>query len=387
MSKATYQYRHLLPTTGRGTALSDADVDWDIPNEGMDIQYSSIYITGKLVVSQKGQGMNNPGNSNEDIRYNPNSGIHGFFRQFSCSAGGTIENLNNYGHIVTAMSESSHFYQELFSEIDKSMELRVGESEYTTEILKGQYTDDGAVAFAFKPLIAFNFSMDKNGLPTDLSFNSLGTMRIRGRLSSVLGALYGEDCSGANTSFQINDLELQYRVVPPAKVSGPTSFLIFNDTSRPVNSNNVNLNAQMPGLTSSFSSVYIPVVDEVDYKKDSYRTAVLPNVTRVQFAYNGNETTKIAFPLETREEIQYNYRLSLGNSGLNSLLLSSTNRPAIDNHGYGIGLNFGRLKSLIKTTFSLNILSGVSNVPPLNAADSNRGPYTAYMFFRSLVTI
>lgn len=371
MAQAQYQWRALLPTTGKGTAPSDSDVDWDIPNEGMDIQYSSLYITGKLAAQQGGTNI-----GTADIQYNRHAGIHGFFRQFSSSTTGGIENLNNYGHMVTMLSENSSFYQELFAETDKNMELRVGEQSFTTQILKGQTATDYAVAFAFKPIIALNFSMDAKGQPLNLSFQSLGTIRLRTRLASVRQALFGADCSAANTTFSISDLQLHYQVVPAGKPQ-PTTFMIFNDTVRPVNSNNVNLNAQMPGLTSSFSSHFIPVADETDYTKDAYRTAVLPNVTRVQFAYNGNDNVKIAFPLETPEEIQYNYQLSLGNTGVNSLLLSSRQLPSEENSGYGIGLNFGQLQSLIKTTFSLNILSSVSNL----------APYSAYMFFRSLVTV
>ena len=214
---------------------------------------------------------------------------------------------------------------------------------------------------------------------TNLSFSALGKMRLRARLASVRQALFGADCSALLTTFSMSNLQLHYKVVPPNPNPGQTMFRIFNDTVRPVNSNNVNLNAQMPGLTSSFSSHYVPASDEIDFTKDGYRTAVLPNVQRVQFAYSGNDNLKIAFPLETREEIQMNYQLSLGNpnAGLNSLLLSARQLANGQNFGFGIGLNFGQLQSLVKTLFSLNIISDVSNV----------APFTAYLFFRSTVSV
>lgn len=376
MAQATVQWRSRPPNGGsqpNATWTPGTDVDWDIPNEGMDIVFSSFYITGSLSVTQNGNPI-----GTEDIKYNPHTGIHGFWRQINTRVGqGFIENLNNYGHIVGQMSESSQFYQDEFSEVDKNMELRVGEENYTTQILRGQTAGDSAVSFAFKPVMALNFSYDAQGNPLNLSFGNLGILGLRTRLADVVHALYGGDASGAATTFALSDLQLWYRVVPAGPVPKATVFKIFNDIPVVINSNNFNIDVRMPGLTQTFSSTYISSADLSSYTRDVYRTSVLPDVTRVTFAYNGNDNVKIAFPLETKEEIQYNYRLSLGNAPLNSLLLSRTDAPDSVNSGFGIGLNFGQLRNLVQSTFSINILSSVQNV----------APYTGFFFFRAMVTV
>ena len=369
MSQPLAQYRRATPNGGRTRFNPDVDFDFDVPDEGFNIVPNSFFIKGTLVAEQNGGHI-----GTADIKFDPHAGIHGFFSRFDCTSGSGQINFNRYNRHIAALSEVNQYYQDLFAETDKNMELRIGEEEYTQKVLQGYSNTDYGVPFVFKPLIAFN-SSDK-----PLNFKRMGGMiRISGRLESVRGVLFGDDCSSAATSYYIDNLELHWMIDPAGNAdTGPITFVYYHGIRQVINSNNANIQVQMPGLGQAMTATFLPISNEDNYEENTLRTAVLPGVSRVQFSFNDADNSKISFPLENVEEIAWNYHKAMGAGSptlSHSQLLSRTDLDEPSNRGYGIGISFGQLSNLTSTKFAMNVRSEVSNTDP----------YATYLFFKAIL--
>lgn len=350
-----------------GRLNPDTLFDIDVPDEGSNIAQRTFYFLGKLAVEQSNAHI-----GDADIRYDPHAGAHGFFEEwFSTTGFGTIDS-KFYARVVSTLSENNSYYQELFAESDKNMELRVGEEHYTTQILRGNSATDYEVPFCLRLIIPIN-NTDK-----PLNFQRMGNLlRLSGRTRSVRSALHGADCNSTDTNFYIQDPELYWLRTGEDADPGAITMQYITGIQQPVNSNNVNISVGMPAQVSSAFMTFIPVSSENSYTENASRTAVVPNVTRVQFAFNDVDNKKISFPLESVEEVALNFHraVSAGNPLIqNSCLLSRTDVNEPSDRGYGIGCPFGQLNNLTSTKFSFNLRSGVTN----------NDPYTCFICFKAI---
>lgn len=375
------QHRTLFPVSKRTNYIANDVVDFDFTSENNSVKAGSVYLSGSLqtrtgVTTYNETISGTYLDQNADVGLDAFAGAHSLFRRINCETSqGVIENLDNYPRLVRMINECNMYKDDLANETDKQMELRGGQDDFGKVLIKplGQ-GETGSVSFAVKPLIAFNSSS------ADIPFRKVGMMRLSLRLASLAEALYGDDWS-ASGGYWIQDLQLHYEVVPDAGGDAPIVFQKHQNIPHTINSNNANVSSTMAGLSNSASASFLRASLESDsYKNNLLQTSVIPNVTRVQFGFNDNDSSRVAYPIESNEELELNYQRSLGVDGPNSLLLSHQHKSQDKSEGFGIGIPFGALRNLTTSKFDFTVQTSGSS-------PSNADRYRCFLYFKSLVRV
>lgn len=364
-----YDPRAVQPLANKATYGPGESNDFETRLEpGSSYGRGSFRITGTIDVRRGG----NPITVNDEIYFNPYAGWHSLFRQFITRLSdfnGSNESLERYGGMVAMRNQARVSQDAYYGEIDKPLEGFVGSERASNWVLA-----QGEQSFSLTPFIICNRSnMD---IPSTLC----PTIEIHWQLAPAQEVLYGPGMDNTVT-YTIRNLELYFDAVPTMG-DVKKEALFFNKTthkSYTIDSNLVDIQFDIPGLSNSVSSTFIIQTDESDVTKDYLAAQKLPGVRNVRFSYNGSDSAQFSFPIKSQEEILVNYQKSLGGMEGNSLLLQNIQRNVLEGEArnWGIGVAFGQLRDLDKIRFQLSIESGVSNLVP----------YTAHLYFNSVTNL
>ena len=376
-------YRTLYPIAKRDNYIANDVVDFELTSENNSIRAGSIYLSGKVQLRTAVGTYNETVagtllDADSDVKLDPYAGAHSFFRRINCETSqGTLENLDNYPRLVRMVAEGNMYKDDMSNETDKQMALQSGQDQFgKAQILPlgTVNTDDATQSFCIRPLIAFNSSS------ADIPYRRSGLMRISLRMAPLAEVAFGSDWA-STCGYWVSDLQLHYEVVPDDGSNGPILFQIYQHIPHVINSPNASVSSLMAGLSNAMSASFLKGdLEDSSYANNLLQTSVLPDVTRVLFAFNDSDNVRIAYPIESNEELELNYQRSLGKDGPNSLLLSKQHRNKAYSEGYGIGVAFGTLKNLTNSKFDLTIQAG-SDGP--SSGSANR--YRAFLYFRGLV--
>jgi hypothetical protein len=253
------------------------------------------------------------------------------------------------------------------------MALQCGDRNFARTALLPLADDVLNIPFCFRPMITLNSSS------ADMPFRRTGLVKVSTRLAPLSDALFGEDWN-STCGYWLSDLYLHYEVVPDDGNNDPITMQYFQTVPRPIDSTKATISAVVAGLSNSMACSFLKGTLQSDlYLYNQLQRSVLPQVTRVTFAFNDADNVRLAYPIENNEELQLNYERSLGVEGTNSLLLSKQHQVSDCAQGFGIGISFGTLKNLTNSKFSCDIQTA-----PGSDAPSSTNRYKSFSYFRGI---
>lgn len=378
------QFNYVIPVTGDRYFKASETINFELTGPGNALKPGSLYMTGDLEVrtgvttygaEPTGTGLNDSG-GDTDVKLDEYAGAHSLFHRFDSAVDqGSLENISYYPRLIRQLVENKAFNEALMNESDKAMALIMGEKNFENRSISALTPTDGKIKFAIRPLIALN------SCNAPLSFDRAGVVKVSAYTNTVQEALYGDDNS-STVGYWLSNVKLWYEVVPDANPDAPVTFQRYQMVSSTVNSNNVNISHLMPGLTNSMYSSYILTTEAASYTANSLKTAKLPKVSRVTFAFNDADNVRVSYPVENNEELEMLAQRAISVDGPNSLRLSRQQQANARNEGYGIGISFGQLVNTSKNKFDLNIISESSG-----GVDNDARKYYGYLYFRGIAQL
>lgn len=290
----------------------------------------------------------------------------------SATQQGTLDNIYDYPRFVKAYKLSTQFNEaNMANDLYQSSQAQMGEDDFVDHTLSKMSAADGLIPIQHRPVC----SLTTCSAP--ISMDKYGSLKISMTLNSVQKALFGPD-NASTVGYWLSNIVLHYEVVPDTGFPDPM-FQRFQTSRFNVNSAQVSINENIPGLSNSFLCSFLLASDETSYTVNCYKCAVVPSVDRVSFSLSGADNVKVGFPIESNEYIEKLAQSALGVPGQNSLRLSKQQKKNAENDGYLIGLNFGQLWNLSNNAFSLILNSDLNY-----GADNDLSRYIGYTVFRSI---
>ena len=308
---------------------------------------NSITLTGNLEVTPLGAG---------EVYYDGMCGLHNFFSSWNTQFAnfGFVENIGaEYQRYFKQRYNARQTIEQQFSESDKTCEWRcdTNQSKY---ILQG-LTGSKPLPFSMKPKICLN-RMDKV-----LPANKSGAIRINCRLAQNIDCLFGAD--SANAVFKITDLQMNYQTTSDFD-KGDVDLVVVSMVRNTVASSNHTISTKVP--LQAVQSVSASFIKSANLSQTTTNNVELenPNVSRLEFQLADNNGY-LSYPLQSREEILYNYIQANGNSRHNAIRLDELGNAK----SFGYGLAFPRAYDLSKNKIAINISS-----------DAYRSPLNKYIY-------
>lgn len=381
----TTNYRNILPMSQRAEYLSNENVDFTITIDNEKLIPGSVVIEGLVTVYTDMPTAATPF-ANQEIYYDPLTGFHGLFRDFSTefSNTGVVETYQNYPRSIKMITCGTEYDDSLPMETRLSIEGRCSNERQTKAYLNGTLASDRSCPFSVKPLICIN----KASSP--LSHTATGLIKIRARLAPDHEFLYGEGFTSA-VGYKITQLRMRYQTIPDDGKLVPTQMEIYNVYRASLETSNQNISTFVPALCDAVTISFIPLAEEGVAKLNYLRCAVplgkAPfgassqdqmneyGLERIIFAVNDVDSAVVNFTMQSREEICMNGLRSLRSPAVKySELIRHFREPSSDR--YLAGLNFGGLLDFSQNKFSCEMLS-----------QSQGRPQVVYCFFRCSVTM
>jgi hypothetical protein len=386
-------YRQVLPMSQREKYFSNENVDFTITIDNEKLVPGSVVIEGRVTVFSNMPTASVP-LANEEIYYDPLSGFHGLFRDFTTEFTnvGVIETFQNYPRQVKMQTVATEYDDSLPAESRLSVEGRCSNIRHTKAYLNGTnkavdgspLAANASIPFSIKPMICIN----KASSP--LSNTATGLIKIRARLAPDNEFLFGEAFT-PDFGYQITDLQLRYRTVPDDGKLVPCQMEIYHVYRASLESNNQNISTFVPSLCSSVHLSFIPQQEEGVAKKNYLRCAVprgkapfgassedLLNeygLERVIYSVNDVDSAIVGYTMQSRTEICTNGLLSFNKPAVKySELIRHFREPNGDR--YIAGLNFGGLIDFSSSKFSCELQS-----------QSQGQTMIVYVFFRCSATM
>lgn len=353
-------YQSVTPNSSRDSYAPGEIIDFiiNLPAD-REIVMGSFRLSGNLLVYPTGTGAAIMSGA-QNIFYDAKAGMHGLVSQAQCSLNGqNLENFPHYARFVKQASVCQEPDLQACGDLANACALKLADDGETRGVLGATNAGVGGRSFSFKPMICLNRSF-MNITPDK------GEIKVSFILSSANQFLFGADVQ-ATTTYRLNDVLLSYRTAP-LSYKGPLVMSTVSALKQILTSSSVNLSVNNPIPSSSLSMSFIPTGDESTITANYLRMAEVPSVSRVEFAFNDVVAGGlISYPLETREEILYNFVQSHGGSTKWAVRQDGTN--------YGIGISYGEAMPNLK--LGIQIQSGVQSV----------APYSCYMYFKGMITV
>ena len=353
-------YQSVTPNSARDAYAPGEIIDFiiNLPAD-REIVMGSFWLSGNLKVYPAGTGAAVM-TGTEQIFYDAKAGMHALISQAQSSLDG--QNLENFPHYARFVKQDSVCQEpdiQACGDLANACALKLADDGETNCVLGVSGVGAGGRSFSIKPMICINRSF-MNITPDK------GEIKVSFILASTNQFLFGADVD-PDTTYQLNDLLFSYRTVPLA-TKGPLVMRTVSALKQILTSSSVNLSVNNPIPSSSLSMSFIPTADESTATANYLRMAEVPTVSRVEFAFNDVVAGGlISYPLETREEILYNFVQSHGGTTKWAVRQDGTN--------YGIGISYG--EALPNLKLGVSIQSGVQS----------NAPMSCYMYFKGMITV
>ena len=310
-----------------------------------------------------------------DLHYTNNIGIHGFFSGFTSSSTktGVIENWSSeYARYQEALTTARTARQQITAHTSHTSELKYGSREYGKYLLVNDSRDDSRTpnesSFCFTPQIALNKSN------INIDYDKTEDVKLSIRLVNPEQVLDGADAGGF--TYNIKELQIEYKTVPN-KTSGALQMEVIQMVRTTAESNNTNISTKVPIIARSMTCLFRQQRQLDNASQQHILLEEPPDIERVEFQFNDSTQNYITYVLDNREELLYNYQLSLGADPMNSKSLLTLNNQSNKNDPFGIGITFGEYIDMSNNKIGFNLKSGI-------VSDN---PYALFMYFRGLVSI
>ena len=370
--RQTVLYHEVEPQAVQTSYTEFDNVDFSINvGEGRALLKNSVRVLADVLVTTDGTTRVAAGG----LGWNRNAGAHCFFQsvQVSAQAAGLIENVQNYGRLVSMVSVASNDRLDLINS-DRQCELRGHIDESTDLWAQGYstYVEAGGTAttqdfdFSLKPLCALN-AMSGGDLAADKS----GTITLTMNLAKNVDALRGSAQTAAST-YVLSNLRCTFQSVVADPKSPQTGMRVTYGVKSNVLSSQASISANVPALCSGVSISFIATYKDSAIKYDSLAQERPMNIREAQFLFNDQTNSLVTYSITDQTELLERYVDSLENTGHNQVAMDVFR----SNQGFGIGLSFDGLIDLSRNKFTLQLNS-----------DAENNPANVYMYFHSLASL
>ena len=310
----------------------------------------------------------------QNIFYEPVIGTHGLIESISTQLGGSgevVEFLQNYPRYVNMVEKASNSESDYFSG-QKVVELKMACYEQSRDVMRGKILQDNQNNnisdgdFSMKPMFCLN---RMNAPSLNLSpYNNL--IKVSFKLARNKAFFCGTGVQDT-TAYQIRNLKMTYRTVPPAPSPNvmAQSYVSLKQT---LQSPTVSISTRVPAVASGVSMSFQLQSDENTNEANNYELLKPPKITGLRFMFNNVENNYVTYQITDEGEMVDNYLESLKSGGVNAL------SPTLQRFShFGLGANFDGFVDLRNQKFTFELDSGIdSQVPAI-----------AYMYFHNVIEL
>ena len=366
----TMSYHTALPNSQRAQYEPNETIDFTLNYPGFSLLPNSLRISGKLEVltNDANDNLTRPDFDLKTILFDHNAGIHGCIDSIVTSVNDSvIENIQSYNRLVKVQNQ-----------LTNTDLMMASASRHVCEMVTHADTDSKAYvsnlvsnenAFSMKPRICLN----NTGVA--IPYSKSGEIKLQIRLANANNFLFGADVDNT-TTFRLKDVRCDYRLVPTTgKTGGAIQMTVHHLVKQSIQSNNVNLNINVPLPTTAVNATFIRTGHLNVNANNHLATEILPGINRVEFSFNDQTNQMIHYPLETNLEILYNWLRSFApytEPGYNDIRLQS----ALADPGEGFGVGMPYLTVLANDKLGINIQS--------NNVNDN---FTAFIYFKGILSL
>jgi hypothetical protein len=374
-------YNQVLPVNNKPSYTEFDSVDFQLDFFGQKLVSNSVKILADINITKSGSSIN----ATDDIRLDGMIGAHSFIDSITTDFQnvGMVENIGDaYPRYVRMMRDTTMTKDDLMNSKFVAELCAPSDSQLTSASLAGSNCVNNArndvilsnnvnSDFSIIPSFCLNNISTPDGSLPYLPYSLTGTIRINIKLSRVLDVLYGGAVDNS-VEYNLSNLRVQFETVPDdGKVSNYLMNTIINIKSV-VDSNFVNMSSRVPGVARAVSISFVEQDHETQPNWNNYETEKLPLLTEVKFLSNGSQDY-ITYDIDDTVEILERYIESFTDTGKNNMKLTNLK----SNQSFGVGLDFGKYIDLSNQKFNVQLTSGVSS----------GNPYTAYLYFHTLVSL
>jgi hypothetical protein len=395
-------YSLINPVTNQSQYLENDIVDLlvNIPM-GKEMQKGSLLINGRLAVtvSTTANPVPVPVSLDHKVSLDGNVGIHALFNNWNVQfLGGTQETNTEYGRYVSAVTEAENFAEDVALMSDMQAELRSLRDSSQPNVMNynallplpnGNINAllANSVPFSFKPMICVNRTVQ------NIPSSKIKTVAIKVQLEPAYKVFRCDVAGVQSISYTLSDLNCSYILVPESPNQNP---LLMERVLVQANNNIVGSMASVSNINNApFTRMFMTFKDSTHSNKSSVTTGTqisynyflneaLPvGIRRVEFVIDSVDT-QYSYPLESVDEVLYNYLLCFSPSlNLHGLSLKKLREVMADNqvnpiipNGFGIG-----------TRFFDTIPMGSSVAVNIELNDSVPDPVQVFTFFMSSIVV
>ena len=353
------RYNSVKPSNFQATYAPGENIDFSVDFPNRKIVANSFRIVGSVLVRL---GAGNAQVTNTDSVYYDNEvGFHGCFSEFNISTAnmGNLQNLQHYPRLIKMNTNINDHRSDLFS-ANAQCEGRVSDVAITRGYLGGVVSGDGNDAsfsgseFSINPKVCLNEILQS----TNISYEKTSTIRISTKVSEISDFVFGSDAPTATMILQ--DVKLCFKTVPEDGSNPPNITMLSHlAVKQTISSKSQALQLKVPMIADSVAMSF------TSYSKINSNTAnssacdKLPDVSLLQFGFNGSSGNALTYQLTTEKEMLKKYLQSLGGgSSSNSLdrLYTSTN--------FGLGYSFGQPLNLNQQVLDVYMKTDVDTANP-----------------------
>jgi hypothetical protein len=336
------------PQATRDNYLPNETIDFLLDFKGAVLMPASVRISGRLVCSSTAYPTLTPVAS-DDIYYDATAGVHGVVNNMTTSfSGRVVENIHGYNRLVKMKNFATSSREDLATSYQNSCELILSEDEFSNGLVKGE-SGTGIVSWSMRPHCCLNSA-------TPIPFSKTGEIRMSIRLAQSREFFHGASVD-ANTNYWLQDLRVDYAVMPDAGNVKDFSYLTRHMIKQNISSSNANISMIVPYAHDGYSMSMIRSSQLTTLTDNALRLGKPDNIERVELAIDDGVNQIVAFPLESEQEILDNFFMSMDNPEHHNIRLYKL-RESTGSYAFGYSYG-GQVQESAKVGF--NILSDASS--------------------------
>ena len=387
------KYNTIPPSVKKDEYNPNTQVSFDMSFQNEKLMSGSVILSYQINITDT------TGTNRDAIYYDNMAGGHGFLQSIVTSAKrlGQLENIDNYGRYVAMHTDATQSADDMFNssslyqgklpdyKLTWVYHTALGSIANATNIdgnLPPEMAENAGnevqriiPRFYLKLSNVLNNMYNEDGSLGKLSFQKSGILTMNLTLPSNLQALFGPKCSNTS-SFSFKDIRLHYMTVPEDGNNPPLLVKTKSSFPQQLNSSTSTVQAIMPGIVEGFAMSFIRQSDETNVQSNNLERQQLPNLERVEFVLNDNNSEYINFPLLNKEEILINALEAFNSDGRHHNNLTSAYNVKSDDSRM-IGLKLAAPLDMTNQKMSATITSSVQSTDP----------FTAYIYVHQIMQI
>lgn len=314
----------------------------------------------------------------EDVKFDCMTGAHGVIDSITTNIlnVGQVESVQSYSRMHAMIMNATQSRNDTMNSYN-SCELKAPGDVYTTMFLnqfdtKGQSNYKKHPDFSVKPTFCLNRFTAVDSDDNSLAFSKSGTIRVSVLLSRVADFLFGDEVTSVS-NYQIVNPRMIFQSIPDDGKQGKLQLRVEHSLKTSINSADAVVSTRVPAVAHGMSMSFQKTAHESQTGYNNLAQEELPALSELVFLWNNASNVMVTYTIRDAVEVTDKYLESLKTSGHNTSNLQMLKA----NKSYGVGLDFGTFVNLANQAFNIQMACGVSN----------NTPFTAYMFFHSLIEL